>query len=98
MYFHFVYPLGKPMKHHLLCYQGLAVVDYGFTLDASDLAHPRLSINRGLISLFIFTATWNDRMVKYNAETFEKCSFLFKFKKGEIFNRRSTYGILRIKN
>jgi hypothetical protein len=33
------------MIHHLLCYQGLAVVNYGFALDAADLAHPRLSLN-----------------------------------------------------
>ena len=30
-------------------------------------------------------------------ETFEKCSILFKFKKGEYFNRRNTFSILRIK-
>jgi len=30
-------------------------------------------------------------------ETFEKCSILFKFKKGENFNRRNTLSILRIK-
>jgi len=41
---HFVYPLGKPMIPHLLCYQGLAVDDYGFALDASNLGHPRLSL------------------------------------------------------
>ena len=41
---HFVYPLGKPMTPHLLRYQGLAVDDYGFALDASNLGHPRLSI------------------------------------------------------
>jgi len=32
-----------------------------------------------------------------SVETFEKCSFLFKFKEGENFNRRNTLGILRIK-
>jgi hypothetical protein len=37
--------LGKPMTPHLLRYQGLAVNDYGVTLDASNLAHPRLSLN-----------------------------------------------------
>jgi len=31
------------------------------------------------------------------AETFEKCSFLFKFKEGEDFNHRNTLSILRIK-
>ena len=41
---HFVYPLGKPMTPHLLRYQGLAVDDYGFALDASNLEHPRLSL------------------------------------------------------
>jgi hypothetical protein len=30
-------------------------------------------------------------------ETFEKCSFLFKFKEGENFNHRNTFSILRIK-
>jgi hypothetical protein len=29
--------LGKPMTPHLLRYQGLAVYDYGVTLDASNL-------------------------------------------------------------
>ena len=38
---HFVYPMGKPMAPHLLRYQGLAVDDYGFALDASNLGHPR---------------------------------------------------------
>ncbi len=42
---HFVYPLGKPMTPHLFHYQGLAVDDYGFTLDASNLGHPRLLLN-----------------------------------------------------
>ena len=41
----FVYPSGKPMIPYLLCYQGLAVDDYGFALDASDTGHPRLSLN-----------------------------------------------------
>ena len=43
---HFVYPSGKPMTPHLLCCQGLAVVYYGFALDALDLGHPRLSHNQ----------------------------------------------------
>jgi len=30
-------------------------------------------------------------------ETFEKCSILFKAKKGESFNHRNTLSILRIK-
>jgi len=30
-------------------------------------------------------------------ETFEKCSFLFKFKKGDNFNQRNTLSISRIK-
>jgi len=42
---HFVYLSGKPMIPHLLRYQGLAVDDYGFALDASNLRHPRLSLN-----------------------------------------------------
>ena len=29
-------------------------------------------------------------------ETFEKCSILFKFKKGDNFNHRNTFSILRI--
>ena len=41
---YFVYPAGKPMIPHLLRYQGLAVDDYGFALDASNLGHPRLSL------------------------------------------------------
>ena len=43
---HFVYPsrLGG-MITHLLRYQGLAVGDYGFILDALDMGHPRLSLN-----------------------------------------------------
>jgi hypothetical protein len=35
-YLVFVYPSGKPIIPHLFCYQGLAVDDYGFALDASD--------------------------------------------------------------
>jgi hypothetical protein len=42
---HFVYHLGKPMMLHLLFYQGFAVDDYDFTLDASDMGHPQLSLN-----------------------------------------------------
>jgi len=34
---YFVYLSGKPIIPHLLRYQGLAVNDYGFTLDASNL-------------------------------------------------------------
>jgi len=33
------------MTPHLLCYQGIAVDDYGFVLDAEDMAHPQLSLN-----------------------------------------------------
>jgi len=33
------------MTPHLLRYQGLAVDDYGFALDALDPGHPRLSLN-----------------------------------------------------
>jgi hypothetical protein len=32
------------MTSHFLCYQGLAVDDYGFALDAADMGHPRLSL------------------------------------------------------
>ncbi len=35
-------------------------------------------------------------LVQGQRETFEKCSFLFKFKEGEIFNRRNTLSISRI--
>ena len=35
------------MIPHLLRYQGLAVDDYGFILDALDLGHPKLSLNKG---------------------------------------------------
>jgi len=41
---HFVYLSGKPRIPYLLCYQGLAVNDYDFALDASNLGHPRLSL------------------------------------------------------
>jgi len=34
LYFHFIYPTGKPMIPHLLRYQGFAVDYYGFTLYA----------------------------------------------------------------
>jgi len=43
----FVYPSGKLRMHHLHRYQGLAVDDYGIALDASDLGHPKLSLNKG---------------------------------------------------
>jgi hypothetical protein len=43
----FAYLSGKPMMPHLFCYQGFAVDNYAFTLDAADMGHPRLSINRG---------------------------------------------------
>jgi hypothetical protein len=33
------------MIPYLLCYQGLAVDDYGFALDAADMGHPRLSLD-----------------------------------------------------
>ena len=33
------------MIPHLLRYQGLAVDDYSFTLSASDLMHPKLSLS-----------------------------------------------------
>jgi hypothetical protein len=32
------------MTPHLLCYQRLAVNDYGLAPDASDLGHPQLSL------------------------------------------------------
>jgi hypothetical protein len=35
----------KPRISHLLRYQGFAVDDYGFTLDALNLGHPRLSFD-----------------------------------------------------
>ena len=41
---YFVYLSGKPIIPHLLRYQGLAVNDYDFALDASNLGHPRLSL------------------------------------------------------
>ena len=41
---HFVYLSGKPMIRHLLRYQGLAVDDYDFVLDASNLGHLRFSL------------------------------------------------------
>ena len=42
----FCLPYGKAdYTPHLLRYQGLAVGDYGFALDASNMGHPRLSLN-----------------------------------------------------
>jgi len=35
---------------------------------------------------------------RHHKETFEKCPILFKAKKGENFNHRNTWSILRIKN
>jgi hypothetical protein len=46
-FLNFVYPPGKLMIPHLQRCQGLAVGDYGFTLDALDLGHPQLSLNYG---------------------------------------------------
>ncbi len=45
IYLDIVYPAGKPMIPHLRCCQGFAVAYYGFTLDAMNLGHPRLSLN-----------------------------------------------------
>jgi len=36
-------------------------------------------------------------MLRNKNETFEKCSFLFKFKEGENFNHMNTFSISRIK-
>ena len=38
-YLVFVYPSGKSIIPYLPCYQGLAVDDYGFPLDAADMGH-----------------------------------------------------------
>jgi hypothetical protein len=62
-FLHFVYPPGKPMIPHLLCYQGFAVEVYGFTLNAADLGHPQLSLNEGntlicILNLSRFRVTW----------------------------------------
>jgi len=46
------------MTPHLLRYQGLAVDDYGFTLDVSNLWHPRLSLNKS-VNLIIVTCPVN---------------------------------------
>jgi hypothetical protein len=46
-YLHFVHPSGKPIIPHLQRCQGFAVAYYGFTLDAFDLGHLRLSLNSG---------------------------------------------------
>jgi len=37
---HFVYLSGKPRMPQFLRYQGLAVGDYGFAIDASNLGPP----------------------------------------------------------
>ena len=42
-----------------------------------------------------FNFEWSK--VEIYDETFEKCSFLFKFKEGENFNHRNTLSISRIK-
>jgi hypothetical protein len=42
--FPFYSPHGKADDTHLFRYQGLATEDYGFTLDAPNTGHPRLSI------------------------------------------------------
>ena len=47
LFHYFVYPSGKPMIPHLLCYQGLAVDHYSFALDALNLGHPRRSLIQG---------------------------------------------------
>ena len=39
-YFHFVYPLGKPMPPQLLRCQGLAVDDYSFALGRLEAGAP----------------------------------------------------------
>jgi hypothetical protein len=49
-YLRLVYPSGKPITPHLLRFQGFAVANYSFTLDALDLGHPRLSLNKGTAS------------------------------------------------
>jgi len=46
---------GKPMTPHLLRYQGFAVDDYGFTLDALNLRHPRLCTHQCDNKLAIIT-------------------------------------------
>jgi hypothetical protein len=42
------------MIHHLLCYQGLAVANYGFAFDAADLANLRLSLNLGITNVLVY--------------------------------------------
>jgi hypothetical protein len=51
---------------------------------------------RFTIALF-GTALWFGITLAAYSETFEKCQFLFKFKKGDNSNRRDTLSILRIK-
>jgi hypothetical protein len=53
LFLNLVYPSGKPMIPHLLRCQGFAVAYYGFTLDALDLEHPRLSLNEGNTLAFL---------------------------------------------
>ena len=48
IYLQFVYPTGKPIIHHFVCYQELAVANYGFALDAAELTHPRLLLSGGV--------------------------------------------------
>jgi len=46
----FCLPFGKADDTPLLRYQGLAVDDYGFVLDALDMGHPKLLLNYGFIT------------------------------------------------
>jgi hypothetical protein len=59
LYLRLVYPSGKPITPHLLRFQGFAVAHYSFTLDALDLGHPRLSLNKGAAS---WLSAYNDRV------------------------------------
>ena len=43
---HVVYLSEKPMMPYFFRYQRLAVVDYSFDLVASNLGHPRRSLNQ----------------------------------------------------
>jgi hypothetical protein len=56
---------GKPMISHLHRYQGFAVDDYGFTLDALNLGHSRLSIRQGNNKLARMTERENIMLILF---------------------------------
>jgi hypothetical protein len=58
--------------------------------DSSCLYTELLLLSKQLLNIL-------KQLINTKGESFEKCSFLFKFKEGENFNYRNTLSILRIK-